>query len=412
MSTEAISSSEINASAENAIARKNMWLYLLCQALGGASAPINIALGGLVGIHLLGDDKSLATAPVTAYNIGVAVGAIIANAIMRRVGRKIGFMTGTVIGIAGMILSGLAITIEHFWFFCAALAVNGISGGFVQQYRFAAADRGTAEFKPKAISMIMLGGVAAAIIGPQLVIHAGDLADPVPFAGAFYAAIILFVLSFLVLAMLNPSNLGSMNSTTASGGEGRPLLEIISQPKFIVAVLCGTSSYALMSFVMTGAPLAMVHHGHSVEDSTLGIQWHVMAMFAPSLITGLLIARFGKEVIVASGLLILIACGIVALSGLDLMHFWGSLILLGVGWNFGFIGATAMVTETYRPEEKNRAQGTNDFIIFGSVAFASLMSGQTLNAFGWDFLNWVIFPVTAVCLVSLFWLSSRKKPAL
>ncbi len=411
MSTEAISSSEIDASAENAIAKKNMWLYLLCQALGGASAPINIALGGLVGIHLLGDDKSLATAPVTAYNIGVAVGAIIANAIMRRVGRKIGFMTGTVIGIAGMILSGLAITVEHFWFFCAALAVNGISGGFVQQYRFAAADRGTAEFKPKAISMIMLGGVAAAIIGPQLVIHAGDLANPVPFAGAFYAAIILFVLSFLVLAMLNPSNLGSMNSTTASGDEGRPLLEIVSQPKFIVAVLCGTSSYALMSFVMTGAPLAMVHHGHSVEDSTLGIQWHVMAMFAPSLITGLLIARFGKEVIVASGLLILIACGVVALSGLDLMHFWGSLILLGIGWNFGFIGATAMVTETYRPEEKNRAQGTNDFIIFGSVAFASLMSGQTLNAFGWDFLNWVIFPVTAVCLVSLLWLSSRKNPA-
>ena len=259
--------------------------------------------------------------------------------------------------------------------------------------------------------MIMLGGVAAAIIGPQLVIHAGDLADPVPFAGAFYAAIILFVLSFLVLAMLNPSNLGSMNSTTASGDEGRPLLEIVAQPKFIVAVLCGTSSYALMSFVMTGAPLAMVHHGHSVEDSTLGIQWHVMAMFAPSLITGLLIARFGKEVIVASGLLILIACAVVALSGLDLMHFWGSLILLGIGWNFGFIGATAMVTETYRPEEKNRAQGTNDFIIFGSVAFASLMSGQTLNAFGWDFLNWVIFPVTAVCLVSLLWLSSRKNPA-
>ena len=160
---------------------------------------------------------------------------------------------------------------------------------------------------------------------------------------------------------------------------------------------------------MTGAPLAMVHHGHSVEHATLGIQWHVLAMFGPSLFTGHLIAKFGKESIVLSGLLILVACGIVALAGLELVHFWGSLILLGLGWNFGFIGATAMITDTYRPEEKNKAQGANDFIIFGSVAFASLMSGQTLNAWGWDFLNWVIFPVVGICIVGLAWLRSTNK---
>ncbi|MEO0328786.1 MAG: MFS transporter [Pseudomonadota bacterium] len=388
---------------ENQIAKKNVWLYLLCQALGGASAPINIALGGLVGNHLLGEDKSLATAPVTSYNIGVAIGALISNAIMRQIGRRKGFMIGTFIGIVGMILSGLAITAQGFWLFCGALAINGVSSGFVQQYRFAAADRGTPEFKPKAISMIMAGGIAAAIIGPQLVIYGSDLAAPVPFAGAFYCAIILFVLSFFALFLLAPSNLSPATAHTPPPPT-RTVWQIFSEPRFFIAVLCGTSSYGLMSFVMTGAPLAMVHHGHSVHDATLGIQWHVMAMFAPSLFTGHLIARFGKETIVFTGLLILVACGAVALLGYDLMHFWASLILLGIGWNFGFIGATSMITDCCRDGEKNKVQGINDFLVFGFVALASLMAGQALNAHGWMFLNMVIFPVTIICFIGLTWL--------
>ncbi len=374
---------------------------MLCQALGASSAPINIALGGIVGSQLLGPDKSLATAPVTAYNVGVAIGALYANWVMKKVGRKRGFMLGTIIGVIGLVLTGLAITIEHFWYFCGALAINGIASGFVQQYRFAAADRGTAEFKPKAISTIMIGGVAAAIIGPQIVIYASGLA--MPYSSAFYMATSLFILSFVALLFLNPSNLTNQENVSSTN-TGRPLSEIIMQPRFLVAVFCGTNAYGLMSFVMTGAPLAMQHHGHSEVNATLGIQWHVMAMFAPSFITGHLIARFGKETIVSLGLIILIACGMVALAGLDLLHFWGSLILLGLGWNFGFIGATSMVTDTYEPEEKNKAQGANDFIIFGSVAFASLMSGQALNAYGWDFLNWIIFPVSGLALVSLLWL--------
>ena len=386
-----------------------MWLYLLCQSLGGASAPVNIALGGVVGSYLLDEDKSLATLPITAYNIGVAIGALIANAFMRRMGRKLGFMIGTVIGFLGMIFSGLTITMASFWLFCAALAINGIAGGFVQQYRFAAADRGTSDFKPKAISWIMAGGIAAAIIGPQLVIYAGDLAQPVPYAGAFYAATILFVLSFVALSFLNPSNLSQVEVEDAVDEPERTLWKIASQPRFFIALLCGTSSYALMSYVMTGAPLAMIGHGHSEHHSHLGIQWHVMAMFAPSLITGSLIARFGKEVIVATGLVILIVCGLVALAGLELANFWGSLILLGLGWNFGFIGATAMITDTYRPSEKNRAQGLNDVVLFSSVAIASLLSGVTLNFYGWYFLNWVIFPVAIVCLVGLFWLTEANK---
>lgn len=381
----------------------------MCQALGGASAPINIALGGLVGSYLLEEDKSLATVPVSAYNVGVVIGAVASNAIMRNTGRRIGFMIGTVVGVLGLLGSGAAIMLGSFVLFSLALLINGVASGFVQQYRFAAADRGTPDFKPKAISMIMLGGVAAAVIGPQLVIYTSDLMHPVPFAGAFYCSTILFVLSFVMLWFLNPSNLAAQDDAELS--PGRPLLEIISQPKFIVAVFCGTSVYALMAFLMTGAPLAMHHHGHSVHHSTLGIQWHVMAMFAPSFITGHLITRFGKEAIVICGMLILVLCAIVGLLGVGLIHFWGMLILLGIGWNFGFIGATAMVTETYRPEEKNKAQGANDFILFGTVAFASLMSGQTLNSFGWAFLNWVTFPVVALALLSLVWLYRRQSVA-
>ncbi len=380
----------------------------MCQSFGGSSAPINIALGAVVGSFLLGPDKSLATASVTAYNIGVAFGAIIANAIMRKIGRKRGFMIGTGIGALGMLLAGTAIVAHHFWYFCAALLVNGLAGGFTQQYRFAAADRGTQDFKPKAISWIMAGGIAAAIIGPQLAINTVDFAAPTPYAGTFYCATILFVLSFIALLFLNPSNL----ATREVDGEkpvGRPLSKIIAQPRFLVAVFCGTITYALMSFVMTGAPLAMTHHGFSVDQSTLGIQWHVLAMFAPSFFTGNLIARFGKETIVATGLVILMACAVVALAGVQLMHFWGSLVLLGLGWNFGFIGATAMVTDTYRPEERNLAQGANDFVVFGSVAIASLLSGLALNSFGWGFLNWMVFPLAAACLVSLWWLVGTKK---
>ncbi len=396
---------------ENAVAKKNVRLYLLCQALGGASAPINITLGALVGHELLGSDKSLATAPVTAYNIGVAIGALAANWIMLGLGRKLGFMVGAIIGIVGLVLSGLAIQAEHFWYFCFALLLNGVASGFVQQYRFAAADRGTASYRPKAISTIMLGGIAAAIIGPQIVIYASGFASP--FSTAFYMATSLFALSFIVLAFLNPSNLATKTKEEKSDA-GRPLSVIVLQPRFLVAVICGVSTYGLMSFVMTGAPLAMTHHGHSNNDATLGIQWHVMAMFAPSFFTGNLIARFGKEKIVATGLIILMACGVVALLGLQLIHFWGSLVLLGIGWNFGFIGATSMVTDTYHPEEKNKAQGANDFIIFGSVALASFMSGLTLNAYGWDFLNWTIFPVSTIALFALFYLyiASNKERSL
>jgi MFS family permease len=389
--------------AENAIARKNAWLYAACQAFASSSAPISIALGGLAGNYLLGADKSLATAPVTGFNIGVALAALPAAYLMRQLGRRFGFMTGAVIGIAGMLTAAFGLIEGSFWVFACGLLLTGTANGFAQQFRFAAADRGTADFRARAISIVLIGGIAAAIIGPQIVIFTRDLMAPIPFAGAFLTGTLLFAASILVMTFLDASRPASAEKPR-EGEEARPLRQIMAQPRFIVAITCAIGSYALMSLVMTAAPLAMIFCGFSVDEATLGIQWHVLAMFAPSFITGNLIVRYGKETIIAAGMLILVACAGVALAGIDLANFWLALILLGLGWNFGFIGATAMLTETYRPSEKAKAQGANDFLLFGSVAIASLMSGKTMNAFGWSAVNMVVFPVVLICMISLVWL--------
>jgi len=393
--------------AENAVARRNALLYAACGAVGGAAAPVSIALGGLVGSYLLAADKSLATAPVTGFNVGMALMALPAAMLMRRLGRKAGFISGALIGVCGMMLAVLAIVRHDFWLFAAALLLNGAAGAFTQQYRFAATDRGTADFRARAIGWTLTGGVLAAVIGPQLILYSRDLLAPVPFAGAFLSAISLFVLSIAFLSFLAPSM--AADSAFAGGNEpARPLAEIVAQPRFLVSVICGTGAFALMSFVMTAAPLAMVGCGFSVDQATLGIQWHVLAMFAPSYFTGNLIARYGKEPIVAAGLAILILCAAVALHGQSLAHFWGALVLLGIGWNFAFIGATAMLTDCYRPSERSKAQGFNDLVLFSSVAVASLLSGKLLSVSGWELINGLMFPVVAVCLLALGWVGRRR----
>ncbi len=392
---------------ENAIARRNAILLAFCQAVNASAAPLSITLGGIVGSYLLGPDKSFATAPVTGFNIGVAVMSLPAAMLMRKIGRRKGFMAGAVIGIFAMLLAVYAISNQSFVLFVLALLVAGSSNSFVQQYRFAAADRGTKEFKAKAISFVLVGGIVSAIIGPQMILNFRDYLLPVPFAGAFLWAIGLFVISLVVMQFLAPGHPPKSAEEIAEKPQ-LPLAEIVSQPRFIIAVLCGTSSYALMSYMMTAAPLAMLACGFDIDDATWGIQWHVMAMFVPSFFTGHLIARFGKEKIMATGLAILVACALVGLNGISLAHFYVGLILLGVGWNFGFIGATAMVTDTYEPHEKNKAQGANDFILFGSVAFASLLSGYSLNNMGWQFINMIVFPVVAICLAALWWLYAKR----
>ncbi len=457
----------------NGSAKRNALLLATAQAFCGAAAPISIALGGLVGFYLLDGDKSLATTPVTIYNLGVALTALPAALLMSRVGRRLGFISGAFVGIIGAIVSSYAIYFGSFMMFCVGMALTGSAGAFTQQLRFAAADQGTTAFKPKAISWVLAGGIFAAIIGPQTAIYfinpdaaSNDVAGlylggsvfvvgcilaavrngfnrpsdfvisvvsialataaaymlgepiasfirelfvPIEFAAAYLAGMLLLLIGIVVLSQLR---MDRPHSDYAKGkaDTGRPLGVIIRQPRFIVSVICAVGSYALMSFVMTGAPLAMKLCGFSPDDSTWGIQWHVMAMFGPSFFTGHLITRFGKEKIVAVGMLLLVSCAAVALSGISLTNFYIALILLGFGWNFGFIGATSMLTDTYEPEEKAKAQGANDFLLFASVAFGSFMSGQILNAFGdngWNAINYTILPVVAVCLLSLLWLRTK-----
>ncbi len=404
-----ILTAEIEAK-ENAIARRNTMVYTICQASAGSVAIVNISLGGLAGFYLLEADKSFATAPVTTYNMGVALGAIPAALMTRWLGRKYGFMVGLVIGIIGLIISSWSLIEQNFILFCFGAVLTGIAGGFGQQYRFAAADHGTKEMRAKAISWVLVGGIVAAFIGSPIIIFTRDLLLPTPFAGAYLSISALLLIAIAVMGFLNTTP-SAMEKQSESNQPARPLGEIMAQPRFVVAVMCGTLTYALMSFVMTGAPLAMVQCGHSIDHATLGIQWHVLAMFGPSFFTGNLIARFGKEKIVAAGMILLIFCALIALAGIALWNFWLSLILLGVGWNFGFIGATSMVTDTYTQSEKNKVQGANDFILFSTVAFSSLMSGYVFNNYGWDAINYIIFPTVILSFIALIWLFLLERKA-
>ena len=393
-------------------ARRTALILATSNAIVGSAAPICISLGALAGYYLLGADKSLATAPVTAYNLGVALGAVPLAALIRRLGQRNGFISGTLATALGAIIATMALFRSDFWLFAFGLMVIGVGGASVQQYRFAAADNAPSQFKARAISTVLAGGVAMAVIGPQVVIFTRDLFAPVMFAGSFAAIVVLAGIGAVILSFLRIKDKEVKRPLVVDELPARPLGVILTRPRFVVSLLCAVGSYALMSFVMTGAPLAMVGCGFSPDEAALGISWHVMAMFAPSFFTGRLIARFGKEAVVAAGLVLLIACAAVALSGIALWQFWTALILLGVGWNFGFIGATTMVAETYRESEKAKVQGPHDFLLFGSVAFGSLMSGAVYNSYGWEMLNWIVLPVSMVCLAALAWLvlASRDKP--
>jgi MFS family permease len=385
-------------------ARRTALVLAAASAIVGSAAPIAISIGGLAGHYLLGADKSLATAPVTAYNLGVALGAAPVAYLIRRLGQRNGFMTGTLMTALGGAIATFALFRGEFWLFAAGLLCVGLGGASVQQYRFAAADSAPPQFKGRAISLVLTGGVFMAVIGPQVVIFTRELFAPVMFAGSFAAMIVLAAIGAVVLSFL-PARRAARSDGVSGNEPARPLSAILAQRRFAVGLACAVGSYALMSFVMTGAPLAMVGCGFTPDEAALGISWHVMAMFAPSFVTGRLISRFGAEAIVAAGLVLLLLCAGVALSGITLWQFWTSLVLLGIGWNFGFIGATAMVSGTYRDSEKGKVQGVHDTVLFGSVAFGSLMSGHVYNAFGWDMLNWIVLPVVGACLLALGWLA-------
>ena len=373
----------------------NVLRLAVAQALAGANSVVVYATGAIVG-DMLAPSKALATLPISVFVVGMAACTLPAGAIARRHGRRAAFLAGTGCGVLVGLLAALAVVRGSFWLFCAAMLFGGAYAAVVLSFRFAAADSVPLERRPRALSAVMAGGVFAGILGPQLVNHTMDLWPPHLFAVTYLAQAAVAALSAFVLVGVRLPL-----PTAAEIAGGRPLGAIARQPRFIAAVICGVVSYLLMNFLMTAAPLAMRICGLSQEASNLGLQWHVIAMYAPSFFTGRLIARFGAPRVVAAGLALIAGAAAVGLTGVDVGHFWLTLILLGLGWNFGFVGASALVLECHRPEERARVQSLNDFIVFGTMALGSFSSGGLLTIYGWDTVLWVSFFPLAVAVAAL-----------
>lgn len=394
--------------AELGSARRNVALLTAAQAILGSAPPVTFAIGGLAAYQMLGSDKSLATAPLTGFNIGTAAGIVIVAILARVLSRRPTFMIGALLQGCGGLVAAIAIYRDNFWLLVAGLMLTGVAAGFAQKFRFAAADASPSSYKSTAISWILAGGIVSAVLGPQIAIYTKDLFAPVMFAGAFVmfapmGIVAAAVLGFLKLPTLHDRHL-------AAGQSARPLADIVGRQRFLTGMYCGIASYALMTFMMTGAPLAMVIGcGFSSDQATQGIQYHVLGMFAPSFFTGRLIRRYGAERIVATGLVILMICAVIAHMGIALWNFWGALVLLGCGWNFGFIGGTAIIAQSYRLSEADKVQGFHDIILFSTVALSSFASGQIFSRYGWDAMILPVWPLAIIGLILLFFLSRSKQ---
>ena len=394
--------------SQDRLARRNALVLAFAQAMGGALTSITISLGGLVGVYLLNERGELATLPVTTMIVGTACGTIPAAMLLEKLGRRLGFMIGALTAGLGGLVAFTAIMQGSFAGYAIGTFIGGLSFAFVQQYRFAAAEAASDKFRPVAISTVLAGGIFAGVIGPQTVVHTKDFFLPTAYAGAYLAQAVLCLVTLAILSLYKPLPLPPR---PVGAPKGRPLRVILAQPRVALAILCAVASYSIMSLVMTAAPLAMLDCGFTTEDAAYGIQWHVIAMFAPSFFTGRIIARFGPELITAIGLVLLGLAGTASLLGITLGNFYLALILLGLGWNFGFIGATTMLTAAQRPEERARTQAANEFIMFGVVAFASLSSGFLLNTVGWSSINWTVFGVIAIPLLLLAALGVQGRTA-
>jgi MFS family permease len=387
--------------------QRNVALLAACQAMLFSNNSTLITINGLVGLSLA-PYSGLATLPVTCWVLGAAFSTIPASFHMKRVGRQRGLTAGTLWGVVGALGSAGAVWMQSFWLLCLATLVFGVYNGYGQYYRFAAADIAEPEFRPTAISLVLAGGLVGGILGPGLSRFTIDLLDT-KYMGAYVALVAYSITTMVLLRFVRiPTPTAAERSAS-----GRPLAEIAAQPKFILAVMCGALSYGVMNFLMTSTPIAMSICGHPYGDAALVISSHVVGMFAPSFITGGLIRRFGVLSVMLTGVAIMVACIGVALAGIAVVNFWWAMVLLGVGWNFLYIGGTTLLTETYRPEERAKAQGANDQMIFIMMAISSFSSGLTVTAAGWTQLNFIALPLIAVMGAALAWfvLSQRRGAA-
>jgi MFS family permease len=391
---------------DDARARSNVIRLAAAQALGGANSAVIFATGAIVGATLA-PSVSLATVPISVYVVGLACGTLPVGMISRAYGRRVAFIIGSGAGALCGLLGAIAILKASFALFCCATFFGGFYGAVAQSYRFAAADGASPSYRPKAVSWVMAGGVFAGVLGPQLVQWTMDIWSPYLFAASFAAQA---VVALIAMALL--STVDAPKPAPADMHGGRPLLEIVRQPRFIAAAICGVVSYSMMNLVMTSAPLAMKLCGLTLSDSNFGLQWHIVAMYGPSFFTGSLIARFGASRVVAAGLALEAIAAVIGIAGISAMHFWICLVVLGLGWNFGFIGASALVLEAHRPQERNKVQAFNDFLVFGLMAVGSFSSGQLLANYGWSTVNAVVFPPVILGLVALVTAGFVKRRAM
>jgi predicted MFS family arabinose efflux permease len=393
--------SDAAALADDRAMKRDVFLLFCCQALMNASIVGQVTMGALIG-HSLATDKSLATLPFALQMLATMAASIPAGIVFARLGRRAGFCLGAVAALIGSLVFALGIWMGDFWIYTSAALPAGIGFGIAQHYRFAAAEVATPAYRPRAIALVMTGGVIAAIFGPEMVKHTKDSFAPFLFLGTYLLFAILPVICFLLLTLVR------LPPAPARQASPTPVMQILRRPAFLTAAIVGAIGYGAMNLVMTSTPLEMMACGFAVAASATVIQAHAVAMFAPGFVTGRLIARYGARPVIAVGVLLNVACVLVAILGLSFGHFAIALALLGIGWNFMFTGATNLLGESHSPAERVRAQAANDFIVFGTVACTALASGAVHAGFGWNVLNLVLLPALALALVLVL----RPRPAL
>jgi predicted MFS family arabinose efflux permease len=375
---------------------RNVLLLALCQAAFISTGALMATVGTLAG-HVLAADKAFATLPATALTVGTALGTIPASLIMRRLGRRLGFIIGAGLTMAGGLVGAWAVVAGSFWLLSAGGFLMGVSSAFAQLYRFAAAEAVAPEHRGRAIALVLAGGLLASFVGPQL---AGSTADLLAtrYTASFLCIPVLALLGMtLMLGLRLPAAV-----ETRVAGTARPVAEIVRQPLFLVAVASQLSGYGVMNLLMTGTPLAMTaHHGHGLRDAAFVIQWHLVGMFLPGFFTGTLIQRIGERGTIAVGIAVNVLSLAVGFAGVTVWHFWLGLLLVGVGWNLMFVGGSTLVTKTYAPRERTKAQAANDFLIWATVAVTSLSSGQLLHRHGWAAILVTAGPLLALAAAAL-----------
>ncbi|WP_340251438.1 MFS transporter [Roseobacter sp. HKCC-CH-9208] len=395
------------AQIDDRAAKRNVFVLILAQAFLGAQMPMIFVVGGLAGL-MIAPSPALATIPISLIVFGSMTTAPWLSALMQKYGRRVGFFVGALGGALGAGIASLGLYLDNFAVFLIGSYLTGIYMSAHGFYRFAAADSASDDFRPRAISYVMAGGLLSALIGPQLVKFTSD-ATVVPFLGTYLSVVLINLIGVTLFFFLD---VPPPKAPSADAPQARSRRELLRDPKIAVAIICGMVSYALMNLMMTSTPLAVVGCGFPTGTAADIVSAHVIAMYAPSFFTGHIIARFGAVRVVALGLFLLALAGVVALMGVELTNFFIALVLLGIGWNFGFIGATAMLTQAHPAHERGRVQGLNDFLVFGCVTLASLSSGVLMSLgettlAGWNAVNIAMIPFLALAGAALIWLVLR-----